>query len=262
MKKCLLLLLLLLVLASNGSGQVYSLQGGGGSGGSVDLSDVATLDEDGELENPGTVMASVILKGAGPPAAGSCPHNRAIYSDSTTLGDTYVCYAPGGNWSLIGENDDSVIQVNANTSSVTTVGPTTLGIVGSHGITTSANNTTKVVTITPATKSRIITIIDVASTHDDVPMGRFINASTIASIWCSCNDVTGTLPTFTLSDGAGNAMTITGTNPTCNAYSAAISTAAVTAGNALSAGEELLVDTTNSPTAGKTCEIGVTYTID
>lgn len=111
-------------------------------------------------------------------------------------------------------------------------------------------------------RERSTVLEEVAAVDDNMPFGDFLKASTIQSVWCRCSDVTGTLPTFTLSDGSGNAMTITDTNPVCTAYSAARSAKAVTAGNSLTAGEMLLFHTTNTPTAGKTCQISVSYTLD
>ena len=52
---------------------------------------------------------------------------------------------------------------------------------------------------------------------------------------------------YTLTNGAGTAMTITGTNPTCVANSSAFTFAAVTGGNALTAGNVVLFNVTNTP---------------
>jgi hypothetical protein len=55
-------------------------------------------------------------------------------------------------------------------------------------------------------------------------------------------------------------MTITGTNPTCSTTGNS-TFAAVTAGNALVAGEGLAFDVTNTPTTGDTYTITVTYLV-
>jgi hypothetical protein len=220
----------------------------------------AGLDENGELLNPEVVTGSFLLNGAGAPSSGSCPHEKAIYRDTTTLGDTYICYGVGQNWHLIGENDDAIMQIDGNTGSVVASGPTNISVIGAKGLSTAASGST--ITVSPALKERYITIIDVAATHDNTPFGHFRHASTVTAIWCRCSDVTGTLPTFTLKDGAGNALTITDTNPTCTSESATYAPKAITAANVFVAGESLLLDTTNTPTAGKTCTIGIDYEIN
>lgn len=70
---------------------------------------------------------------------------------------------------------------------------------------------------------------------------------TITGVACQYSG-TGTTPaTFTLEDGNGNAMTITGTNPTCVAETANATYAAVTASNTLVKGETVRFDITNTP---------------
>lgn len=84
-------------------------------------------------------------------------------------------------------------------------------------------------------------------TDDNISLGMFPQAVTVKSIACSYLG-TGTTPaTLTLEDGSGNAMTITGTNPTCVAHGTNASWATVTAANSLVSGEIVRFDTTNTP---------------
>jgi hypothetical protein len=252
----------LLVLAGVGWGQVQYVPPAGGDGSLIIgiPNGAAGLDENGELLNPEVSTGSFIFNGAGPPSAGSCPHDKATYRDTTTPGDVYVCYGVGQNWHFDGANDDAVVQVAGNSGSpITTSGPTNISVVGVKGLSAAADNGAKSLTFTPATKAKEISLVDVAASDDNVPLGTFLQAATLLSVRCRCSDTSGTLPTFTLADGGGNAVTITGTNPTCTSYSAAVNSAAITAGNAFTAGEMLALSTTNTPTAGKTCLVTVEY---
>lgn len=85
---------------------------------------------------------------------------------------------------------------------------------------------------------------------------------TVTSVGCRCQGTCTTPATFTLEDRGGNAMTITGTNPTC-ATTGSSTYAAVTAGNALVAGEGMAFDVTNSvdPETDK-YTLCWTYTVD
>ena len=83
---------------------------------------------------------------------------------------------------------------------------------------------------------------------------------TITGVSCRCRGACSTAATFTLEDRGGNAMTITGTNPTCSTTGNS-TFAAVTAGNALVAGEGLAFDVTNTPTTGDTYTLTVTYLV-
>lgn len=90
---------------------------------------------------------------------------------------------------------------------------------------------------------------DVQASDDDVDFGaRWDVAVTITGISCVySNGTPSPVPTITLSDGDGNAMTITGTNPTCAAVTAEPAVAAITAANTLVAHESMLIDVTNTP---------------
>ena len=87
------------------------------------------------------------------------------------------------------------------------------------------------------------------------------DAVTVTGVGCNCRGTCSTLATFTLEDRGGNAMTITGTNPTC-ATTGAATFAAVTAGNQLTAGEMAAFDVTNTPTTGDTYALVITYAVD
>jgi hypothetical protein len=90
-------------------------------------------------------------------------------------------------------------------------------------------------------------------------------AMTIDQVWCKCQwlaaGAPATPPTFVLADGAGNAMTITDTNPTCVGRDAAVTRKAVTAGNSLTLDEALVYSVSNSPTADQSCTLSVHYTV-
>jgi hypothetical protein len=99
---------------------------------------------------------------------------------------------------------------------------------------------------------------DLAEGDDDFAFYMASEAITITSVGCNCRGTCSTLATFTLEDRGGNAMTITGTNPTC-ATTGAATFAAVTANNTLTAGEMIAFNVTNTPTADDTYAICVSY---
>ena len=117
--------------------------------------------------------------------------------------------------------------------------------------------------VLPYECTRCNIVPNVVAADDNMPMGSFVDAVTITNVWCTYSG-TGTTPaTFTLEDGGGNAMTITGTNPTCTAIGTVPNVAAVTAGNQLIARESLRFDVTNTPNpTTDTYEICVSYTVD
>lgn len=106
-------------------------------------------------------------------------------------------------------------------------------------------------------------IADVVAADDNFTIWTANQAVTITSVGCYCEGTCTTKPTFTLEDNSGNAMTITGTNPTCAVTTANATYAAVTAGNSLVAGESLRFDVTNttSPTTDDDI-LCWTYTVD
>ncbi len=108
---------------------------------------VPVFDVDGELLNPEISTGSFISNGAGAPAAGSCPHNKAFYRDTTLFGDTYVCYGVGQNWHLIGEFDDAINGLIPETgTTVAAVGATNVTMTGGACLEVTGNNTTKTLT--------------------------------------------------------------------------------------------------------------------
>jgi hypothetical protein len=75
----------------------------------------------------------------------------------------------------------------------------------------------------------------------------FATNVTITGVAVSYVGTGTTKATITLEDGSGNAMTITGTNPTPVAHGTDATFAPVTAGNTLNAGEIVRFDVTNTP---------------
>lgn len=103
----------------------------------------------------------------------------------------------------------------------------------------------------------------IASTDDNFVFWMADRAVTVTSVGCRCVGTCSTEATFTLEDNDGNAMTITGTNPTCVTTTTEATFAAVTANNSLVAGEGVAFDVTNTPVASTDwVTICITYTID
>lgn len=103
----------------------------------------------------------------------------------------------------------------------------------------------------------------IAATDDNFVFFMADRAVTITSVGCRCVGTCSTPPTFTLEDNSGNAMTITGTNPTCATTTGNATYAAVTAANSLVAGEAVAFDVTNTPVATTDWVIlCITYTVD
>lgn len=115
--------------------------------------------------------------------------------------------------------------------------------------------------VLPYERTICFDIESLASTDDNYAFFMANDAITVTGVGCNCRGTCSTLATFTLEDRGGNAMTITGTNPTC-ATTGAATFAAVTAGNQLTAGEMLAFDVTNSPTTGDTYALCATITTD
>lgn len=107
-------------------------------------------------------------------------------------------------------------------------------------------------------------VSDIAAADDNFNFFMANQAITVTSVGCYCDGTCTTKATFTLEDNSGNAMTITGTNPTCAATTGAATYAAVTASNGLVAGESMRFDVTNTPSPDAADEyvICFTYTID
>ena len=106
-------------------------------------------------------------------------------------------------------------------------------------------------------------IEELTSTDDSFEFWEAPYAVTVTHVSCRCRGTgcSTTLATFTLEDRGGNAMVITGTNPTC-ATTGDSTYAAVTSANDLAAGEGIAFDVTNSPTASNAYTICVKYTVD
>lgn len=103
----------------------------------------------------------------------------------------------------------------------------------------------------------------IVSTDDNFVFFMADRAITIESVGCRCVGTCSTPPTFTLEDNSGNAMTITGTNPTCATTTGNATYAAVTAANSLVAGEAVAFDVTNTPVATTDWVIlCITYSVD
>src|SRR5262245_3357061 len=133
-----------------------------------------------------------------------------------------------------------------------------VGICGGSACSTTIIGTTNPLTLTHSTgvlsglaapvQSMCQKLFNVAATPDDNLFWSFGRAVTITGVWCNYEgSAPSTAATFTLEDGSGNAMTITGTNPTCAAPGTAATVAAVTAGNSLTAREPMRYDVTNTP---------------
>lgn len=126
-------------------------------------------------------------------------------------------------------------------------------------VTITGSGGSNVMTIVAPAVTRCLIVPDLSAADDNYPMGSFVGGATITSVWCTCSGTCTTKATFTLEDGSGNAMTITGTNPTCTAIGSIPTTAAVTANNVLVAQESLRFDVTNTPTTSDTYEVCVGY---
>jgi hypothetical protein len=259
-----LLSLLISVAISHGQVQYVPPEGGSADvSGIVDQpGGVAGIDDSGALNDPDARLSEAVKFVTAEPGAGDCDFATQEIRYTAPGGQLYgyICNAVGGNPQRIDEYGDSPVEFATQGTTVVMSGPTSVTLTGTNGISTAGNNTTKTLTVTKVNTPREVVLDEVAAADDNIPMGSFGGAVTITEVWCRCSDTSGTLPTFTLADGAGNALTITGTNPTCTSYSAAKSAAAITAGNTLTDGELLVFNTTNTPTAGKRCIISVSYT--
>lgn len=113
--------------------------------------------------------------------------------------------------------------------------------------------------VIPYQNPKCAVIESLAAADDNKSLGMFADAVTITGVSCSYIGTGTTAATITLEDGSGNAMTITGTNPTCVAHGTNATFAAVTAGNTLVAGEIIRFDVTNA-VAPETDEYTICYT--
>lgn len=153
--------------------------------------------------------------------------------------DEWVVDVTGGIVQLAGGSSRTDI-VNSET-----VAGYSLNVCGlkSGGVVTGAGTMT-------SCRQACAVVADLAAADDNFEFWMPHQAATVISVGCRCKEVDGTtcetLATFTLQDVAGNAMTITGTNPTC-ATTGLATYATVTSGNTLSAGEGVAFDVTNTP---------------
>ena len=115
--------------------------------------------------------------------------------------------------------------------------------------------------VLPYERTICATIEDLSASDDNFAFYMANDPITVTGVGCNCRGTCSTLATFTLEDRGGNAMTITGTNPTC-ATTGAATFAAVTAGNTLTAGEMVAFDVTNTPTTGDTYAVCINYTVN
>ena len=90
-------------------------------------------------------------------------------------------------------------------------------------------------------------IANLAASMDNYGIFTADKAYTITSVGVRCEGTCTLAATITLQDGAGNAMTITGTNPTVQTSdSGAVTFANVTAGGGIVEGELVEIDVTNA----------------
>lgn len=177
---------------------------------------------------------------------------------------------PGGDyWEFCLESEVPILKAYCN--GVQCPSAIQLASGGSYTLKDSAGativrylNDTKVASgpgVAVQTACQVITAVTAAD--DNMLFASFARATLITGVWCNYQGSAPTTPaTFTLEDGSGNAMTITGTNPTCAAPGTPATVAAVTAGNALTAREVLRFDTTNTPNpATDTYMICVSYEV-
>lgn len=116
--------------------------------------------------------------------------------------------------------------------------------------------------VIPYDEIKCATILNASSTDDNVPIFTFPDAATLNSSVCKVVGYTGgTVPTISIKDDAGNAIT---GQPTCGNSTSTTSFTAATAGNTFTAGEGLQVDVTNSPSPSSSVAMQVCwkYTID
>jgi hypothetical protein len=125
-------------------------------------------------------------------------------------------------------------------------------------------NTAGTKRVVASSHTRCLMVENLASGDDNFPMGSFTDSVAIDGVWCTCSGTCTTKATFTLEDGSANAMTISGTNPTCQNIGTTPTSAAVSGANAtLTAKESMRFDVTNtpSPNGSDDYEICVSYTI-
>ncbi len=116
--------------------------------------------------------------------------------------------------------------------------------------------------VLPYERTICAVIENLAAADDSFAFYMANDAITVTGVGCNCRGTCTTAATFTLEDRGGNAMTITGTNPTC-ATTGAATFAAVTTANQLTAGEMVAFDVTNavSPETDE-YSLCITYTMD
>ena len=115
-------------------------------------------------------------------------------------------------------------------------------------------------TIIPRNVSKCANIGDLISTDDNILLWVAPANITVVNSTCKTSGFSGTQPTLSFEDDAGNAFTGA---PTCNASTTSDFTS-FTAGNTLIKGEGMRFDTTNtpSPTSATQTLICFNYTID
>jgi len=161
---------------------------------------------------------------------------------------------PSGAGALILKDSDA-------SNTITTSAPSSVTSNKTCTLTDSAYPYTSCVDPSLQRRSKCVVKESVSGTDDHYPLGSISQASTVKNVWCTCKGTCTTKATFTLEDSAGNAMTITGTNPTCSDFGTTPTANAVTAGNTLTALESAAFNVTNTPTAGDTYELCYDYDI-
>lgn len=177
-----------------------------------------TINDDGDITTAGDITAGII---------------QAAQLVITGTGDSY--------WST--DNVDNILIADYSADTLTLGGATNNMVFDGGGNVDFAGTMTH---IGGWLSSKSVIIEALAAADDDFPLGTTSYARTITSVGCRCIGTCTSAATITLQDAGGNGMTITGTNPTC-ATTGAVTYAAVTAGNALTAGEGFAFDVTNTP---------------
>lgn len=106
-----------------------------------------------------------------------------------------------------------------------------------------------------------VTKAALVGTDDSYPIFNPFFPVTVVGVACRCKGTCGgTTATFTLEDGGANAMTISGTNPTCATTGATTFAAVSGSAASLAAGGAVAFNVTNTPQTGNTYIVCVRYT--
>lgn len=189
--------------------------------------------------------------------------------DASSNADVGLWARTGSNAAHLSWNQGTLAWVADNADKIRLAGTAanpTMANAGEIAIDTTANQLLAysggAVRVFDPVRSACAIITDLAAADDNFEFWMPPQAVTVTAVGCRCRGTCSTLATFTLEDRGGNAMTITGTNPTC-ATTGNSTYAAVTAGNTLAEGEGIAFDVTNAVNP-ETDEytICVKYTVD